>query len=251
MHAIHRTDGGLKKAPAPALQVRGPVDTVATQLGLSLTGNAHIKAHLDEVRTLVVGQGGRALLQHGVDTGFESLPVQHQGLAQQTARILGIGPVQRATTGPMSFEQLAESLQSAVEAAARLQQASSARAQTPLRRTEALRSSAERIRSATDIAAQGLRQMPTEALLIHREAVKELLGDLVDVTEAAYEKLKAQLGDTHEVTVAALQARTEAAQVSFDTYGRMAWQRGKNALYGIAGGPIVSGLTRLLGRNGS
>lgn len=227
------------------------MDAIATRLGISLADSPHIKARVDEVRTLVVCQGGRALLQHGVETGFESLPAQHQGLAQQTARMLGIGPVQRSTTGPMSFAQLAESLQSAVEAAAHLQQASSARAQTPQRRTEALRSSAKRIRSATDIAAQGLRQMPTEALLIHREAVKELLGELVDVTEAAYEKLKAQLGDTNEVTVAALQARTEAAHVSFDTYGRMAWQRGKNALYGMTGGPIVNGLTRLLGRNGS
>ena len=89
--------------------------------------------------------------------------------------------------------------------------------------------------------------MPVAELRANRDAVKEELPKWVNATEEVHEQLKAQLGELHPVTVAALEARTEASAAYGKTMMRMAVANLGSKAYEVTVGPVINGLTKLFG----
>jgi len=89
--------------------------------------------------------------------------------------------------------------------------------------------------------------MPVAELRAHKEVVKNQLTAWAGATETLHEQLKAQFGETHPTTVAALEARTEASAIYGKTMLRMAAANLGHLAFDMTVGPLVSGLARLFG----
>ena len=107
----------------------------------------------------------------------------------------------------------------------KLDSVSAALLQDPQRRADALAPHVKRLKDAGHVTAVAINQMPVSELRANRELVKDQLTAWAGATETLHDQLKAQLGETHPVTVAALEARTEASAVYGKTMMRMAAAR--------------------------
>jgi hypothetical protein len=250
---------------APAVQQGGPASLpqgadlpsrtsdapTASRRGISPQAVQQVQASLNEVNRLLDGKGVAALEQAARE-GFSALPAEYRGLAAQTARLAGITgdtaqPVPSLSSGAL-LQRLDAALSSASEliAATRLDLAG-ALAQDPQARAEALKPHVEQLQASSRVMAAAVAKMPVAELRTEREAVKEKLGAWTNQTEALHERLKAQLGDTHPVTVAALEARTDAASTFSKTMVRMAVANLGRMAFDLTVGAAASHVRRFFG----
>lgn len=233
------------------LPTRASAAAAAPSRNLSPQARQQVQASLNEVNRLLDGTGGAALAQAARD-GFTALPAEYRGLAEQTARLAGLigGTAQPAPA--LSSEALLQRLDAALSAAATLVGATrldltGALAQDPQARAEALKPHVDQLRSSSRAMASAVAQMPVAELRTSRDAVKEKLGSWTNQTEALHEQLKAQLGDTHPVTVAALEARTDAAATFSKTMVRMAVANLGRLAFDLTVGAASAGMRRFFG----
>src|SRR5688500_3170873 len=69
--------------PAGDLRPHGQKSSVARRIRMPPGASQQISAQVNEVRGLL-DAGGGAMLQQGVQDGFESLPAEYRGIAMQT-----------------------------------------------------------------------------------------------------------------------------------------------------------------------
>jgi len=218
----------------------------------AISSNAVIQSHVNEVSGLL-SNGGLVMLQQGATDGFASLPPEYRDLGMQTARLAGL-VTEPVTPGlAMPFPALAPRLEAVAAAsshlvdATKLHSVSAALRQDPQRRSDTLAPHVKQLKDAGRVTAAAVNQMPVAELRANKEVVKEQLTAWADATETLHEHLKAQFGETHPVTVAALEARTEASAIYGKTMVRMAIARLGSGLYNLTVGKAVAGVTRLFG----
>jgi len=248
------TTGGSSSLPVDELRPRGSSSTTPPRrnsLPLSANSTAQISAHLNEVSSLL-NAGGLGMLQQGAKDGFESLPPQYRGLALQTARLVGVMSEPTPTGSAMPFPALGERLEAMTSASSQLVDATkldiaSALQQDPQQRAAMLAPHLIQLKDAGRVTAAAIAQMPVAELRANKEVVKEQLTAWAGSTETLHEQLKAQFGETHPTTVAALEARTEASAIYGKTMVRMAVANLGSKAFNMTVGPVVSGLARLFG----
>ena len=206
---------------------------------------------MDEVTSLL-NAGGTAVLQQGARNGFESLPQEYRGLAMQTAGLVGIVSQPTPAGAAMPFPALASRLGAVTSASSQLAaltqlDMATALRQEPAQRAATLEPQVAQLKEATGAVAAAIQQMPVAELRANRELVKEKLSQWTAATEAIHTDLKAQIGETHPLTVAALEARTEAAAASTRTLVRMAVANLGEKAYNMTVGAVVSAAARLFG----
>ncbi len=200
-----------------------------------------------------LSNGALATLQQGANDRFASLPPAYRDLGMQTARLVGLVAEPAPTSRAMPFPALAPRLEavavvsSQLVEATKLDSVSAALLQDPQRRADALAPHVKRLKDAGHVTAVAINQMPVSELRANRELVKDQLTAWAGATETLHDQLKAQLGETHPVTVAALEARTEASAVYGKTMMRMAAARLGGGLYELTLGKAVAGVSRLFG----
>lgn len=213
-----------------------------------------VQASLAEVNRLLDGNAVAAMEQ-GARDGFKSLPAEYRGVALQTARLAGIAGGTALPAASFSAEGLLHRLDAVLSASSRLVETSrldlaGALSQDPQARAEALKPHVAQLKESGHIIAAGVAQVPVAELRASREAVKEQLSTWAGQTEALHEQLKAQFGDTHPVTVDALEARTEASATFSKTMVRMALANLGQRVFDLTIGPVASGLGRFFGARG-
>jgi len=218
----------------------------------AVSNEAVIRGLVNEVSGQL-SSGALATLQQGVNDGFASLPPAYRDLGMQTARLVGLVN-EPAPTGPaMPFPALAPRLEavavvsSQLVEATKLDSVSAALLQNPQQRADMLAPHVKQLKDAGHVTAAAINQMPVAELRANREVVKDQLTAWAGATETLHDQLKAQLGETHPVTVAALEARTEASAVYGKTMMRMAIARLGGGLYDLTVGKAVAGVSRLFG----
>ena len=248
------TAGGSSSLPASDLQARGTspgASTLRTPLPLPASSSAAISAHMDEVTSLL-NAGGTAVLQQGARNGFESLPQEYRGLAMQTAGLVGIASQPTPAGAAMPFPALASRLGAVTSASSQLAaltqlDMATALHQEPAQRAATLEPQVAQLKEATGAVAAAIQRMPVAELRANRELVKEKLSQWTAATEAIHTDLKAQFGDVHPLTVAALEARTAAAAASTRTLVRMAVANLGEKAYNMTVGAVVSAAARFFG----
>jgi len=248
-----KSTGDLSPTPGD-LRPRGSSESTAPRRN-SLTPSAgsspEISARLNEVAAHL-NATGIAMLQQGAKDGFGTLPPQYRSLALQTARLVGV-MTEPTPPGPaMPFSALANRLEAVTPTSSqpvesvKLDMASALR-QDPGRRATMLAPHLTELRNAGRVTAAAVAQMPVAELLANKELVKEKLTAWAGTTETIHEQLKAQLGDRHPTTVAALEARTEASAAYGKTMLRMAASRLGRMAFNMTVGPVIAGAARLFG----
>jgi hypothetical protein len=245
-------DTSQTQAPAAAQQLPASADLPSRTSNAASASPPRVRREsaqqvqvaLNEVSRLLEG-GGAAVLEQGAREGFRSLPPQYQGLALQTARLAGIAGDSASPAAALSPASLLQRLDLVAGASTQLIEAArldlaSALTQSPQARADALKAGVEQIKESSSVMAASVKQTSVGDLLANREAVKEKLSTWADQTAALHEQLKAQLGDVDPVTVAALQARTEASATMAQTMARMAVGRLGRMAFNLTVGPAVS-----------
>jgi len=210
-----------------------------------------LQASVNDVNRLLDGKAGAALAQAARDD-FKALPAEYRGIAEQTARLAGLVGGKAQPAPALSPRALLQRLDAALAVASTLIMATgldltSALAQDPQARAEALKPQVDQLRSSGRAMASAVAQMPVAELRTQREAVKKKLGHWAQQTEALHEQLKAQLGDVHPVTVAALEARTDAAALFSKTMVRMAVANLGRMAFDLTVGAAAAGVRRFFG----
>ncbi len=202
------------------------------------------------------------MLAQGAKDSFESLPPAYRGLAAQTAQLVGVMAEPTPSGSAMPYPELAKRLETVTSASVQLAEATKldlmgALGQDPQQRVAMLTPHLTQLKDASKVAAQAVAQMPVAELRANRESVKGLLTDMSRATEGLHEQVKAQFGDVHPLTVAALEARTAASAAYGKTMLRMALANVGNMAVNATIGPVVSalsqvvsGLGHMLGRSG-
>lgn len=226
-------------APAPA---RRSIPTEALQ---------QVQASVGEVNRLLDGRAGAALAQAARD-GFSALPAEYRELGMQTARLAGLMADTHLLAPTLSTGEVLQRLDAVLSSTSRLVDATrldlaGALMLDPQARAEALKPHVEQLKASGSVIAAAVAKTPVAEFREHREAVKEQLGTWAHQTEALHEQLKAQLGDTHPVTVAALTARTEASATFSKTMVRMAADRLGRLAFDLTLGAAAAGVRRFLG----
>jgi hypothetical protein len=233
------------------LPSRASTAPAAARRSIQPQAQQQVQASVNEVNRLLDGGGGAALAQAARD-GFNALPAEYRGLAEQTARLAGLIGGTAQPVPSLSSGALLQRLDAALSAAATLVSATrldltGALTQDPQARAEALKPHVDQLRSSSRTMASAVAQMPVAELRTSRDAVKEKLGSWTNQTEALHEQLKAQLGDTHPVTVAALEARTDAAATFSKTMLRMAVANLGRLAFDLTVGAAAAGVRRFFG----
>jgi hypothetical protein len=233
------------------LPTRASTAPVSPRRSVSPQALQQVQAGVNEVSRLLDGKAGAALAQAARE-GFAALPAEYRGLAEQTARLTGLMSSHNPSVAALSSSALVQRLDAALSVASTLLAATrldlaGALTQEPQARAEALKPHVEQLRSSSRALASAVAQMPVAELRTQREAVKEKLGGWTNQTEALHEQLKAQLGDTHPVTVAALEARTDAAATFSRTMVRMAVANLGRMAFDLTVGAAASGVRRFFG----
>lgn len=240
-----------RSLPSSELQARASSGSPPPRRSISPSASARVAVQANEVSELL-NQGGLAFLQQGAKTNFDAVPPEFRALPQQMARLLGITTEPAPAAKAVSFAVLSQRLDATTAAANELAKFSkldlaSALTQEPQHRAAAMQPYIELIRDSSRATADAFRQMPVAELRANRDAVKEELPKWVSATEQVHEQLKAQLGELHPVTVAALEARTEASSAYGKTMMRMAVANLGNKAYELTVGPVINRLTGLFG----
>jgi hypothetical protein len=210
-----------------------------------------MSTHMNEV-TGLLNAGGTAMLQQGAKDGFESLPPQYRSLASHTARLVGVLTEPMPAGSAMPFPALGIRLEAVTSASSQLVDSTklditSALRLEPEQRAAMLAPHLTQLRDAGRITAAAIAQMPVAELRANKALVKEKLTAWAGATETLHEQLKAQFGETHPMTVAALEARTEASAAYGKTMLRMAAANLGSMAFNMTVGPVISGVARLLG----
>jgi len=206
---------------------------------------------MNEVRGLL-DAGGAAMLQQGVQDGFESLPPEYRGIAMQTARLIGFTTETPQPGDVMSVAELAQRLEALSSTSSQLVDASkldivSALGQDPAQRAAALAPQVHRLMGAGRTVGAAISQVPVAQLRANEDFVQKQLHDWSCATETLHEQLKAQFGPTDMTTVFALQARTESAAAYGKTMMRIKVANLGSMAFNVTVGPVVAGLSRLFG----
>jgi hypothetical protein len=250
------TSPAHEPAPFPAGELRprgSPSSTPPRRNPLTLPASlsAAISTPLNEV-TGLLDAGGMAMLQQGAKDGFESLPPQYRSLALQAARLLGVISVPVPAGPAMPFPMLASRLEAVASASSHLGDLARLDITTALRhepeqRAAMLAPYLAQLRNAGHITAAAIAQMPVAELRANKALVKEKLAAWAGATEALHEQVKAQFGETHPLTAAALEARAEASTAYGKSMLRLAVANLGNMAFNMTVGPVVAGVARLLG----
>jgi hypothetical protein len=244
--------GGSTVAGAGSSPSRIKAETVRQASSAVTSNNAVIQKHVNEVSGLL-SSGGLGMLQHGATDGFASLPPEYRGLGMQTACLVGAVTEPKPPGPAMPFPVLAPRLEAVAAAsshlvdATKLDSVSAALQQDPQQRADALAPHVQQLKDAGRVTAAAINQMPVAELRANKEVVIEQLSGWAGATETLHEQLKGQFGETHPVTVAALEARTEASAVYGKTMVRIAVARLGSGLYNLTVGKAVAGVSRLFG----
>jgi hypothetical protein len=233
------------------LRSRPSTSSPPPRRGFDPGASARVGGPANEIAGLMAA-GGAAMLQQGVQTGFQSLPAEYRGLGLQTARLVGLMPDGGSQAAQMPFAQLAPRLSAVAQSAAKLVDATrldlaAALTLDPQQRAAMLSPHLSQLKDAGRMTADAIAQMPVADLLANKQIVKEELTAWTGSTETLHEQLKAQLGEAHPATVMALEARTEASAAYGKTMLRMAAARLGSAAFNLTVGPLVGGLARWLG----
>jgi len=230
-------------------------------LGLVLQAQKHVA----EVSSLLNG-GGAAMLHEGVQTNFQALPLEARGLAEQTARLVGLIPDATPPGAAVPFSTLTKDLDALAATATQLVEDTTLNMATALgqdrdQRRLMLEPRVQELKEAGKAAKAALARMPVAELRAHKEVVDSVKGVSTPIvkgklaawqgaTETLHEQMKAQFGATDPITLAALEARTEASATSLSTLWRMAKANVGEIVFNHTVGPIVGTLGWLFGMGG-
>lgn len=248
----------VSSLPVADLRPRGGVTAGAlpprSALPSSEALGAEVTAQMKALSSLL-DSGGLEVLKQCASDGFKSLPPRHRSLGMQTARLLHVVSEPEPTTPVMPFPAIERRMEAMVAASSQLIEASrldltTALHNDPQQRASMLAPYLDRINETGRVTAAAIARTPVAELRANRETLKEQLSTWASSTEKLHEQLRGQFGDTHPVTVTALEARTEASAINTKTLARMAVAKLGSTVFNMTVGPLISGAARLLGRGG-